>query len=40
MMLRAAGCTDGQGYLICRPQPANCIAEILSAPGTITSLAS
>ena len=40
MMLRAAGCTDGQGYLICRPKPANCIAEILSAPGTITSLAS
>jgi EAL domain-containing protein (putative c-di-GMP-specific phosphodiesterase class I) len=40
MMLRAAGCTDGQGYLICRPQPANCIAEILSAPRTITSIAS
>jgi len=40
MMLRAAGCTDGQGYLICRPKPANCIAEILSAPVTITSIAS
>jgi EAL domain-containing protein (putative c-di-GMP-specific phosphodiesterase class I) len=39
IMLRAAGCTDGQGYLICRPQPANCIAEILSARGTITNIA-
>jgi EAL domain-containing protein (putative c-di-GMP-specific phosphodiesterase class I) len=39
-MLRAAGCTDGQGYLICRPKPANSIAEILTAPGTITSVAS
>jgi diguanylate cyclase (GGDEF)-like protein len=40
MMLRAAGCTDGQGYLICRPQPANLIAEIISSRGTITSIAS
>jgi hypothetical protein len=35
VMLRAAGCTDGQGYLICRPKPASRIAEILSAPGTL-----
>jgi diguanylate cyclase (GGDEF)-like protein len=35
IMLMAAGCTEGQGYLICTPQPANCIAEILAA-GTIT----
>jgi diguanylate cyclase (GGDEF)-like protein len=39
-MLRAAGCTDGQGFLICRPKPANCIAELLSAAPTITSIAS
>jgi diguanylate cyclase (GGDEF)-like protein len=39
-MLRAAGCTDGQGYLICRPKPANRIAEILTARSTITSVAS
>jgi diguanylate cyclase (GGDEF)-like protein len=40
MMLRAAGCTDGQGYLICRPQPANRIAELVSSRGTIISIAS
>ena len=40
MMLRAAGCTDGQGYLICRPTPANGIAEILSARSVITTMAS
>jgi len=40
MLLRAAGCTDGQGYLICRPQPANLIAEIVSSRGTITGIAS
>jgi diguanylate cyclase (GGDEF)-like protein len=39
-MLRAAGCTDGQGYLICRPQPANRIAEVLSRRSAITSIAS
>jgi len=40
MMLRAAGCTDGQGYLICRPQPADDIAEIVSAGHAVTSMAS
>src|SRR5437868_5027182 len=40
MMLRAAGCTDGQGYLICRPQPALRIAEVLAGRAAITSLAS
>jgi diguanylate cyclase (GGDEF)-like protein len=40
MMLQAAGCTDGQGYLICHPTPANGIAEILSARSVITSMAS
>ena len=40
MMLRAAGCTDGQGYLICRPQPANRIADALSRRSAITSIAS
>jgi EAL domain-containing protein (putative c-di-GMP-specific phosphodiesterase class I) len=39
-LLRAAGCTDGQGYLICRPQPTDCLAEILSAPSTAISKAS
>ena len=39
-MLRAAGCTDGQGYLICRPQPVKRIAALLSAPDAITSIAS
>jgi predicted signal transduction protein with EAL and GGDEF domain len=40
MMLRAAGCTDGQGFLICRPRPAGQIADILSAHTGITGLAS
>jgi diguanylate cyclase (GGDEF)-like protein len=40
MMLQAAGCTDGQGYLICRPQPANRIAEVLSGRSAVTSIAS
>ena len=40
MMLRAAGCTHGQGYLICRPMLANDIAEILSARSAVTSKAS
>jgi len=40
MMLRAAGCTDGQGYLICRPKPADDIAEIVSAGHAVTSMAS
>ena len=40
IMLQAAGCTHGQGYLICRPTPPNGIAEILSAPSVITSMAS
>ena len=39
-MLRAAGCTDGQGFLICRPQPVKRIAALLSAPDAITSIAS
>jgi diguanylate cyclase (GGDEF)-like protein len=40
MMLRAAGCTHGQGYLICRPMLANDIAEILSARSAVTGKAS
>jgi diguanylate cyclase (GGDEF)-like protein len=40
MMLRAAGCTDGQGYLICRPTPADDIAGLLSARSAVTSMAS
>jgi diguanylate cyclase (GGDEF)-like protein len=39
-LLRAAGCTDGQGYLICRPQPAIRIAGVLSGVGAATSMAS
>jgi EAL domain-containing protein (putative c-di-GMP-specific phosphodiesterase class I) len=39
-MLRMAGCTDGQGYLICRPVPANDIAGLLSGRSAVTSLAS
>jgi EAL domain-containing protein (putative c-di-GMP-specific phosphodiesterase class I) len=40
IMLQAAGCTHGQGYLICRPTPPNGIAEILSARSVITRMAS
>jgi diguanylate cyclase (GGDEF)-like protein len=40
MMLRAAGCTDGQGYLICRPKPAKEIPETLSARNVATGMAS
>ncbi len=40
MMVRAAGCTDGQGYLICRPKPSTDIAAILSARSAITCIAS
>jgi diguanylate cyclase (GGDEF)-like protein len=40
MMLRAAGCTDGQGYLICRPKPADDIAAIVSAGHAVASMAS
>ena len=39
-MLRMAGCTDGQGYLICRPVPANDIADLLSGRRAVTTLAS
>jgi EAL domain-containing protein (putative c-di-GMP-specific phosphodiesterase class I) len=39
-MLRVAGCTDGQGYLICRPKPAICMTELLSGNNAITSMAS
>jgi EAL domain-containing protein (putative c-di-GMP-specific phosphodiesterase class I) len=39
-MLSMAGCTDGQGYLICRPVPANDIAGLLSGRSAVTSLAS
>jgi EAL domain-containing protein (putative c-di-GMP-specific phosphodiesterase class I) len=31
LMLRAAGCTEGQGYLISRPKPAAAIVEMLTA---------
>jgi diguanylate cyclase (GGDEF)-like protein len=31
VMLRAAGCTEGQGYLISRPKPAEAIVEMLTA---------
>jgi EAL domain-containing protein (putative c-di-GMP-specific phosphodiesterase class I) len=34
------GCTEGQGYLICRPTAANNIAALLSARGAVTSMAS
>jgi EAL domain-containing protein (putative c-di-GMP-specific phosphodiesterase class I) len=39
-MLRMAGCTDGQGYLICRPTPANDIAELLSDRNVVITIAS
>jgi diguanylate cyclase (GGDEF)-like protein len=39
-MLRMAGCTDGQGYLICRPLPANDIAGLLLGRSAVTPLAS
>jgi predicted signal transduction protein with EAL and GGDEF domain len=39
-MLRPAGCTAGQGFLICRPTPANCIAMILSAGTVFTRMPS
>jgi EAL domain-containing protein (putative c-di-GMP-specific phosphodiesterase class I) len=31
VMLRAAGCTEGQGFLICRPKPTLAIVEMLEA---------
>jgi len=40
VMLRTAGCTEGQGYLICRPKPADAIAEILSARRAVARIAS
>jgi predicted signal transduction protein with EAL and GGDEF domain len=40
MMLRAAGCTDGQGYLICHPKPMEEIADILLGRDLITGIAS
>jgi diguanylate cyclase (GGDEF)-like protein len=39
-MVRTAGCTDGQGYLICRPTPANDIAKLLSDRGVVATIAS
>jgi EAL domain-containing protein (putative c-di-GMP-specific phosphodiesterase class I) len=39
-MLRAAGCTEGQGFLICRPKPASAIVEMLEAYGAVASVGS
>jgi EAL domain-containing protein (putative c-di-GMP-specific phosphodiesterase class I) len=30
-MLRACGCTELQGYLVCRPQPSSEIARVLQS---------
>jgi EAL domain-containing protein (putative c-di-GMP-specific phosphodiesterase class I) len=38
-MLRAAGCTEGQGFLICRPKPAWAIAEMLADHDAAASMA-
>jgi EAL domain-containing protein (putative c-di-GMP-specific phosphodiesterase class I) len=39
-MLRAAGCTQGQGYLISRPKPAAAIVEMLTAHDGVAGVAS
>jgi EAL domain-containing protein (putative c-di-GMP-specific phosphodiesterase class I) len=38
VMLRAAGCTEGQGYLISRPRSAAAIAETLSTASAGSSI--
>jgi EAL domain-containing protein (putative c-di-GMP-specific phosphodiesterase class I) len=40
LMLRAAGCTEGQGFLICRPKPAWAIVEMLADHDAAASVAS
>jgi len=40
LMLRAAGCTEGQGFLICRPKPASAIVEMLAARDAVPGVAS
>ena len=40
LMLQAAGCTEGQGYLICRPKPGAEIAETLTTIDAVRSMAS
>jgi EAL domain-containing protein (putative c-di-GMP-specific phosphodiesterase class I) len=38
-MLRAAGCTEGQGFLTCRPKPAWAIAEMIADHDAPASMA-
>ncbi len=40
VMLRAAGCTEGQGFLICRPKPASEIENMLTAHDPVAAMAS
>jgi EAL domain-containing protein (putative c-di-GMP-specific phosphodiesterase class I) len=39
VMLRAAGCTEGQGYLICRPKPAAALMEMLASHDAVAAAA-